>query len=164
MQKTADVLYNLKNMLKQQIKNALVTAQKERNEKKVSILRFALSRIQNEEINKQKELTDEEVILILQKLKQELEEEKEAAIKAKRADLAQKANEELNIIASYLPKPLSDDELKQEIQKIIEKNQDLWQKNPKSLIGICLKALKTKAETKRIIEVINHLMKKDPTV
>jgi len=148
-------------MLKNQLKNDLLSALKEKNEKKVSILRVALSKIQNEEINKQRQLTDEEVILILQKLKQELEEEKEAAIKAKREDLETKANEELNIILPYLPKPLSDEELKQEIQKIIEENKDLWQKNPKSLIGICIRALKTKAETKRIIGVINFLMKKD---
>jgi len=148
-------------MLKNQLKNDLLSALKEKNEKKVSILRFVLSRIQKEEIDKQKELTDEETLLILQKIKQELEEAKEAAQKAKREDLEIKANEELNIILPYLPKPLSDEELKQEIQKIIEKNKDLWQKNPKSLIGICVKALKTKAETKRIIGVINFLMKKD---
>jgi uncharacterized protein YqeY len=146
-------------MLKNQLKNDLLSALKEKNEKKVSILRVALSKIQNEEINKQRQLTDEEVILILQKLKQELEEEKEAAIKAKREDLETKANEELNIILPYLPKPLSDEELKQEIKKIIEENKDLWQKNPKSLIGICIKALKTKAETKRIIGIINSLQK-----
>jgi len=144
-------------MLKNQLKNDLLSALKEKNEKKVSILRFVLSRIQKEEIDKQKELTDEETLLILQKIKQELEEAKESAQKAKREDLETKANEELNIILPYLPKPLSDDELKQEIQKIIEENNDLWQKNPKSLIGICIKALKTKAETKRIIEVINSL-------
>lgn len=142
-------------MLKQQLKNDLVVALKEKDEKRVSILRFVLSRIQNEEINKQKELTDNEVILILQKVKQELEEEKEAAIKAKRSDLQQKPEEEINTILPYLPKPLSDEELKQEIKKLIEKNKELWQKNPKALIGICIKALKTKAETKRIIELIN---------
>ena len=130
-------------MLKNQLKNDLLSALKEKNEKKVSILRVALSKIQNEEINKQRQLTDEEVILILQKLKQELEEEKEAAIKAKREDLETKANEEL----------------KQEIKKIIEENKDLWQKNPKSLIGVCIKSLKAKAETKRIIEIINSLQK-----
>jgi len=145
-------------MLKNQLKNDLLSALKEKNEKKVSILRFVLSRIQKEEIDKQKELTDEETLLILQKIKQELEEAKEAAIKAKRENLETKANEELNIILLYLPKPLSDEELKQEIKKIIEENKDLWQKNPKSLIGICIKALKTKAETKRIIEVINSLI------
>ena len=147
-------------MLKNKLKNDLLSALKEKNEKKVSILRVALSKIQNEEINKQRQLTDEEVILIIQKLRQELEEAKEAAIKAKRQDLEKKANEELNIIAPYLPKPLSDDELKQEIQKIIEENKDLWQKNPKSLIGICVKSLKTKAETKRIIEILNSFSKK----
>ena len=145
-------------MLKNQLKNDLLSALKEKNEKKVSILRFVLSRIQKEEIDKQKELTDEETLLILQKTKQELEEAKEAAIKAKREDLETNANEELNIIFPYLPKPLSDEELKQEIQKIIEENKDLWQKNPKSLIGICVKALKTKAEAKRIVEVINSLI------
>jgi len=144
-------------MLKNQLKNDLLSALKEKNEKKVSILRFVLSRIQKEEIDKQKELTDEETLLILQKIKQELEEAKEAAIKAKRENLETKANEELNIILPYLPKPLSDEELKQEIKKIIEENKDLWQKNPKSLIGICIRALKTKAETKRIIEAINSL-------
>ena len=146
-------------MLKNQLKNDLLYALKEKNEKKVSILRFVLSRIQKEEIDKQKELTDEETLLILQKIKQELEEAKEAAIKAKREDLKSKTNEELNIILPYLPKSLSDEELKQEIKKIIEENKDLWQKNPKSLIGICVKALKTKAEAKRIIEVINSLQK-----
>ena len=144
-------------MLKNQLKNDLLSALKEKNEKKFSILRFVLSRIQKEEIDKQKELTDEETLLILQKIKQELEEAKESAQKAKREDLETKANEEINIILPYLPKPLSDEELKQEIKKIIEENKDLWQKNPKSLIGICIKALKTKAETKRIIEVINSL-------
>jgi len=144
-------------MLKNQLKNDLLSALKEKKEKKVSILRFALSKIQKEEINKQKDLTDEEVIFILQKLKQELEETREAAIKAKRNDLEQKATEELNIILPYLPKPLTNEELKHEIQKIIEKNQDLWQKNPKALIGVCVKTLKTKADTKRIIEVINKL-------
>jgi uncharacterized protein YqeY len=144
-------------MLKNQLKNDLLSALKEKNEKKVSILRFVLSRIQKEEIDKQKELTDEETLLILQKIKQELEEAKESAQKAKREDLETKANEELNIILPYLPKPLSNEELKQEIKKIIEENKDLWQKNPKSLIGICIKALKTKAETKRIIELINSL-------
>jgi len=144
-------------MLKNQLKNDLLSALKEKNEKKVSILRFVLSRIQKEEIDKQKELTDEETLLILQKIKQELEEAKESAQKAKREDLETKANEELNIILPYLPKPLSNEELKQEIKKIIEENKDLWQKNPKSLIGICIKALKTKAETKRIIEVINSI-------
>ena len=142
-------------MLKNQLKNDLLSALKEKNEKKVSILRLALSKIQNEEINKQRQLADDEAILILQKLKQELEEEKEAAQKIKRADIEQKANEELNLILTYLPKPLSDEELKQEIKKLIDQNKDLWQKNPKALIGICIKALKTKAETKRIIEIIN---------
>jgi uncharacterized protein YqeY len=146
-------------MLKNQLKNDLLSALKEKNEKKVSILRFVLSRIQKEEIDKQKELTDEETLLILQKIKQELEEAKEAAIKAKRENLEQKADEELNIIAPYLPKPLSDEELKKEIKKIIDQNQNLWQTNPKALIGICIKALKTKAETKRIVEVINSIYK-----
>jgi len=144
-------------MIKNKLKNDLLSALKEKDEKRISILRFALSRIQNNEINKQKELTDEEIILILQKIKQELEEAKEAAIKAKRTDLEEKANKEINIILPYLPKPLSDEELKQEIKKLIEKNKELWQKNPKALIGVCVKALKTKAETKRIIEVINLL-------
>ena len=146
-------------MLKNQLKNDLISALKEKDDKKVSILRFALSKIQKEEIKNQKELTDEEVVLVLQKLKQELEEEKEAAISAKRDDLKQKAEEELKILLPYLPKPLSDEELKQEIQKLIDQNKDLWQKNPKALIGICVKALKTKAETKRIINTINFLEK-----
>jgi len=146
-------------MLKNQLKNDLLSALKEKDEKKVSILRFALSKIQKEEIKNQKELTDEEVVLVLQKLKQELEEEKEAAISAKRSDLQQKVEKEIETILPYLPKPLSDDELRQEIKKIIEENKDLWQKNPKALIGICVKALKTKAETKKIVDIINLLSK-----
>ena len=39
-------------MLKNQLKNDLLSALKEKNEKKVSIFRFVLSRIQKEEIDK----------------------------------------------------------------------------------------------------------------
>jgi len=146
-------------MLKRRIKTDLILALKKGEKQKVAILRFLLAKIQNEEIKKQKELTDEEVVLILQKTKQELLETKEAAEKGKRKDLQEKAEKELNFIMAYLPAQLSDSSLQKEIEKIIKENKEIYQKNPKAIIGLCIKSLKTRADTKRIIKAIEKIEK-----
>ncbi len=144
-------------MIKQTIKQNQVTALKNGDQTRLNILRYILSKIQNQEIKKQNELTDEEVVSILQKQIKELKESLLAAEKAGRKDLINQTKLELEIVSQYLPTQLSDKELKEEVKKIIQQNQPLYQKNPKAVIGLCVKQLKAKAETGRIISTLNSL-------
>ena len=122
---------------------------------RLNILRYILAKIQNQEIAKQKELTDEEVITVLQKQVKELKESLQAAEKAGRQELVVQSKSELKIVSAYLPQQFSDEQLKKEVEKIIAQNQELYQKNPKAIIGICVKQLKSRTDTQKIINIIN---------
>lgn len=142
-------------MIKDKIKNDQLLALKNKDQARVNILRYILSKIQTQEIDGQKELTEEEGTGVLRKVAKELKESLEAAQKAGRQELAQQAQSEIDIVLAYLPKELSDEELKKEVERLISQNQELYDKNPKSLMGICIKALKSKADSSRIIAFLN---------
>lgn len=141
-------------MIKQTIQNDQIAALKSGDKKKLETLRYILAKIKNKEIEKRVEPTDEEVLDILRKQVKELKESIDSFEKGNRPDLAAEYKGQLELIAVYLPKELSDDELKQEVDRIIAANQDLYNKNAKAIIGLCMKELKNKAESSRILKMI----------
>ncbi|OGK57038.1 hypothetical protein A3J15_01565 [Candidatus Roizmanbacteria bacterium RIFCSPLOWO2_02_FULL_38_10] len=144
-------------MLKNKIQRDLVTALKNKNSQLLSVLRFLMAAIKNKEIELQKELSDEDIVTIIQKQVKELKEAKELFLKGDRTDLASQNDEQISLLQAYLPVQLPDSELETEIKKIIEKNQDVYQKNPKAIIGVCIKELKGKAPSDKIINILNKI-------
>lgn len=146
-------------MLKQKLQEEQITALKSKDSQKLSVLRFILAQIKNKEIEKKGELTDEEIILVIKKIAKELKESIEAFKKGGREDLVKENEKQLEIVSSYLPKELSDEELKKEVEKIISQNQDLFNKNPKAIIGVCMKTLRSKADSSRIMKILGAYVK-----
>jgi hypothetical protein len=142
-------------MLKQKLQEDQIIALKSGDHDKLNIIRFIISQIKNKEIEKRSELSDDEVILVLKKIAKELNESISAFEKGNRQDLVEENKKQLTIISQYLPQEISDEELKNEIKRIIQENQDLYQKNPKAIIGICIKQLKSKADSSRIIKILS---------
>jgi Asp-tRNA(Asn)/Glu-tRNA(Gln) amidotransferase B subunit len=48
--------------------------------------------------------------------------------------------------------------LKKEIENIIAANQEMYQKNPKTIIGICMKELRGKVDPARIMPILNSVL------
>ena len=63
----------------------------------------------------------------------------------------------IDIIKKYLPQELSDEDLMAKVKEIIAKNQELYDKNKNALIGICIKELKSQADSSRISQVLRTL-------
>ena len=143
-------------MIREKIQTDSIQALKARDNFKVSCLRLILSQIKNKEIDKKAGLTDQETIVVLRKAAKELKESILAFEKGGRNDLTEKSKKELEIVSSYLPAEISDEELKKEIKIVIEKNQTLCQKNSKAIIGICIRDLKGKADPSRIIKMLSE--------
>ena len=150
------IAYNY-SMVKNKLQEQQIAALKSNDGPKLEVLRYILSQVQNKEIEKQSELTDEEVIQTIKKIGKELKESLESAQKAGRQDLIEKHRRELEIVSIYLPKELSDEQLETEVKKLAEENKSVAQQNPKALIGICMKALQGKADPGRILEMIQKL-------
>ena len=121
---------------------------------RLDVLRYILSQIKNKEIEKKDTLTDEEVLVILKKITRELKDSIESFEKGGRDDLVAGNKKQLEIISTYLPEELSEEELENEVKVIIAQNSDLAKQNSKALIGICVGRLKAKADPSRIVPLV----------
>ena len=142
------------------IDNDLLKAQKEKNEFQRDTLRYLKSSLKNAAIAKQSELTEAEIIGVIQK---EIKQRKDATgqfIKANRPELAAKETAEMTLYEQYLPSQLSDDELKIIINDSIKKTGATDKKDMGKVIGDVRPQVEGKAEGSRIsklvIEMLNH--------
>ena len=106
--------------LKKKIMEDMKEAMKAKDMLKVSVLRLLNSEIKNKEIDKKGELSDDEILAVIQKAVKQRKESIEQYEKAGRSDLAEKEKKELEILESYLPKPLSEEELNALIDEVIK--------------------------------------------
>ena len=108
-------------MLLVTIQNDLKTALKEKNELQVSTLRLLLAETHNRQIEKQAELTEEDIVAVLRKEAKKRQESVEAYEKGGRQELADKESKELLILSKYLPQEMSPQELEKIIKEVIGK-------------------------------------------
>lgn len=144
-------------MIKQTIQADQIAAMKAKDTNKLQTLRYILAQIKNKEIEKHEDLTNEEVVGVLRKETKKLQEAAEAFRQGGREDLASENAAQADVIAVYLPKELSDDELKAKVQEIIAQNEEMFKKNPNAMIGMCIGKLKSEAESSRIAAIVKSL-------
>ena len=106
---------------------------------KVEKLRFILSFITQEEKDKNKELSDSEIIQILKKALKRNQDSYEQFTKAGREDLASKEKEEILIIQNYLPEEMTEEEIIKIIQETITSMGATSMKDIGKVIGIIKK-------------------------
>lgn len=144
-------------MLKQKLQTDQIVALKAKDQIRLDTIRYIVSQIKNKEINIQKELSDEEVVSILQKIKKELHESIDSFTRGGRADLVSEYQKQLDVLLAYLPPEMSDQDLELSVKELIEKNKALFAAKPQALIGICIKELKAKADPARIMQMLKKM-------
>ena len=103
-------------MLRDDINNAVKEAMKAKDERRVSTLRLVNSTLKNADIEARGQgkepLGDDAVLGVLQKMIKQRHEAVELYEKGGRAELAAQEREEIAVISAYLPKQMSEDEVK----------------------------------------------------
>ncbi|MBZ7938261.1 GatB/YqeY domain-containing protein [Campylobacter sp. W0014] len=107
--------------LKEQILDDIKEAMKQKNDFKRDVLRILNAALKQVEIDQRITLDDEKIFKIIIGEIKKRKDAVELYTKGGREDLAQKENDEIAILEIYLPKQLSDEELKSALKKIIEK-------------------------------------------
>jgi len=132
------------SMLRDDINNAVKEAMKARDERKLSTLRMVNSTIKNADIEARGQgkppLLDGELLGILQKMIKQRQESVELYEKGGREELAAQERAEILVISGYLPKQMSDDEVKATVAAIIAETGAAGIKDMGKVIG----ALKAK--------------------
>jgi uncharacterized protein YqeY len=106
--------------LENKIQADLVSAMKNKQENTVAALRSVKAAIQNEKVNGvYHELTDNDIVKLIQKLVKQRQESIEIYTQAGRHELADKEQQEMFVLMNYLPKSLSEEELHSAIDDIV---------------------------------------------
>lgn len=104
------------------------------------------------------ELTDEAALKILSKLTKQGKDTAALYVSQNREDLANEELAQVAVIEEYLPKPLSEEELKAEIKKIIEETGASSPKDMGKVMGVATKSLAGKADGKAISSIVKELL------
>jgi uncharacterized protein YqeY len=108
------------SLLKEKLQNDLKEAMKNKDNAKRDTIRFLMSALKQIEVDERKELSDADIIKIIQKSLKQREDSMLAFKDANREDLYEKELAEATILKAYLPEQLSDEALKNIIQKHID--------------------------------------------
>jgi uncharacterized protein YqeY len=144
--------------LREQINQDLKEAMKAKDVKKRDALRLLTSAFKQIEVDERKELSDDDVIAIIQKQVKSRNDSIEQYKKAGRDDLMQIELDEISFYQPYLPKQLSDEELTTALKAIIEQVGASSMKDMGKVMGNASKALAGKADGKRINECVKKLL------
>lgn len=98
---------SLKARIQEDVKNAMRAQQREQ----LATLRLVTAAIKQREVDERVDLNDEQVLAVLDKMVKQRRESLEQYEKAGRNDLAEKEQFELDLIQTYLPEQLGEDEL-----------------------------------------------------
>ncbi|MCX6051296.1 MAG: GatB/YqeY domain-containing protein [Campylobacterales bacterium] len=144
--------------LRETINNDVKDAMKAKETKKRDALRLLTSAFKQIEVDERKELSDDDVIKIIQT---QIKRRNDAATQyrdAGRDDLLQIELDEIEIYAPYLPAQLSDDELSSALKEILKNIGATTAKDMGKVMGVASKELAGKADGKRINECVRSLL------
>lgn len=94
-------------------------AMKSRNQLRMDVIRMIKAAVLNKEVELKRDLDDAEMSRVMTTLVKQRRESIEQFEKAQRQELAAKERQEIEIIESYLPKPLSPEELETLVTSVI---------------------------------------------
>ena len=127
-------------MLRDDINNAVKDAMRAKDERKLSTLRMVNSTLKNSDIEARGQgkppLSDEDILGVLQKMIKQRQESVELYVKGNREELANQEREEIALITAYLPKQMSDDEVKAAIAAAIKDTSAAGMKDMGKVIGV----------------------------
>jgi uncharacterized protein YqeY len=122
---------------------------------RTSVLRLLRTRIKEGAVEKRRELSDGEIFKIIMSETKRREEAIDLFEKGGRGDLATREKQEIEILNSYLPPKLTDEELK---SQALEAIKEVDAKDPRDL-GKVMKVLMPKVTGRTEGSVVNRIVK-----
>ncbi len=106
-------------MLKDLLKKDEITAMKARDKARVNVLRLVNSDIKSYEVNNREDIQDDQIIKIIEKNIKQSKEALEYAIQANNEEKIKEGNFSIEVLTPYLPKQLSEEEVRGMLETII---------------------------------------------
>lgn len=144
--------------LKQQLQSDVNAALKAGDQTKRTLLGMVLTSIKNREIDKMSELTEEEIVDTLRKELKKRKEAIEQFTAGNRPELAQKEQDEADIIATYLPPELSEAEIESAVEAAIKETGASSMAEMGKVMSTAMATLKGKADGSAVSAVVKRML------
>jgi len=138
-----------------QLTDQIKEAMKARDAQALNALRYLLSLIKNVEIDTKKELTDEEIISLLQKEVKRRRDAIDQFKSANRQDLVDAEEAQLVFLVKFLPKQLTKEEIEAEMKPLVDA---LSQKDMSTAMREIMPKFKGRADGKMVSDIVKAML------
>jgi uncharacterized protein YqeY len=141
---------SLKGRIQEDVKSAMRAHERDR----LAALRLITAAIKQKEVDDRTELDDEQVLAVLDKMVKQRRDSLEQYSQAGRDDLAVKEQFELDLIQTYLPEPMADDELDELIRSTISELGASSMRDMGAVMGALRGQVQGRADMKAVSQAV----------
>ena len=141
--------------LNERIANDMKEAMKSQDKFSLSVLRMLKSALQLEGIQLKKELTDDEVMVVIKRNVKQRKDSMEEFQKFGKTDEVENLEKEIKLLKKYLPEELSEEQIEEIINQVFDEIQPQSIKN----MGRVMKELTSKIGTQADMSVVSSKVK-----
>lgn len=149
-------------MLKDRLNDDLKAAMRARDAVRLRTIRALRAALLEKEIEKREggvaSLSEEDELAVVQKQAKQRRDAIEQYEQANRIDLRDKEAEELAIIEDYLPRQLSDEEIRAAVGEVIDATGASSKADMGRVMGSAMQKLRGKAEGRRVQQIVMELL------
>jgi len=144
--------------LKERIKNDIKEAMRAKDTARRDTLRNLNAAIKQIEVDERRDLSDADVEAIMMKYLKQREDALSQFKEAGRDDLVAKEEAEIELVRSYLPEPMNDDELEETLKEIIQELKAETMKEMGKVMGKAKELIGSRADGGRISKMVKKLL------
>ncbi|MDP7236650.1 MAG: GatB/YqeY domain-containing protein [Candidatus Latescibacteria bacterium] len=144
--------------LKKRLETDAKTALKSKDRVRLGLIRVVRAQVKNAEIAKKHELSEKETIEVVVSVVKARRESLDYAVKGNRSDLVLEAEQELQILADYLPQQLSEEEVQDIVQRAIRETGAESPKDMGRVMGIIMPQVKGRADGKLVNNLVRQYL------
>lgn len=144
--------------LKDKLTNDMKDAMRQKEKQRLATIRLALAAIKQREVDERIELSNEDVLATLEKMIKQRRESLKIYSENDRKDLADQEQIELDVLVTYLPEPLSEDDLQNIIQEAIKQTGAASMKDMGQVMGVIKPQVQGRADMGQLSQKIKALL------
>src|SRR5690349_18519850 len=144
--------------LADKVRADMTAAMKAQEKERLSTLRMLQSALKNEQINVGHELSDEEAMSVIRKAMKQRQDSIEQFTNAGRMEMADKERAEMELLKTYLPPELTEEEIESGIREIIASTGAQSKKDMGKVMKEATARFKGRVDGKKVQELVSRLL------
>ena len=144
--------------LQEQLTTDMKEAMKSHDKDRLAVIRMVRGAIRQQEIDGQKELSDEDVIAVMSKEIKMRKDSIEEFKKGGREDLIAKKQAEIDVLMPYMPAQLSEDEVRELVKAAVAETGAATPKDMGRVMGALMPKVKGRADGKLVNTLVRSML------